>query len=148
MERLTKRLPNGRCAFAGDRSPTENVFAIPSILKRLAAYEDTGLEPEELMALVSQQNKPLTLEELFDLDQEPVWVHYFGCQAFHKSAWAFVCAKHGYCETARGGIERFEMYGKAWIAYHRKPEERTSALAESSAPAWAAYLQSRFLRVE
>lgn len=48
MERLTKRDNSGRATFSGDGSPVENVNKIPAILDRLAAYEDTGLEPDEL----------------------------------------------------------------------------------------------------
>ena len=54
---------------------------------RLAAYEDTGLMPEEIIGLCSmdrrakmaeilrkEKNAPLTLEELREMDGEPVWV--------------------------------------------------------------------------
>lgn len=48
MKRLTKRDISGRTMFGLDGSPLENVNKIPAILDRLAAYEDTGLEPEDL----------------------------------------------------------------------------------------------------
>lgn len=48
MERFTKRLENGRVRFEGNLSPTENALMLPKILERIADYEDTGLEPEEI----------------------------------------------------------------------------------------------------
>ena len=38
---------------------------------RLADYEDTGLEPEEITTLLNPPNAPLTLEELWKMDGEP-----------------------------------------------------------------------------
>ena len=48
MERLTYRNEYGQARFRGNGSPVENVQRIPSLIDRLAAYEDTGLEPEEV----------------------------------------------------------------------------------------------------
>ena len=49
MERLTVKRPDGRCAIANNdgASPTEQMLKIPKAIDRLAAYEDTGLEPED-----------------------------------------------------------------------------------------------------
>ncbi len=53
MERITDRLPNGT-AYVKSETGTEGVGAfttqrrIPEIITRLAAYEDTGLTPEEV----------------------------------------------------------------------------------------------------
>lgn len=43
---------------------------------RLAAYEDTGLSPEEIKALIAPLNDPLTLNELRKMDGDPVYVRY------------------------------------------------------------------------
>lgn len=42
---------------------------------KLAAYEDTGLTPEEIMGLKEPPNAPLTMEELQEMawKQTPVW---------------------------------------------------------------------------
>ena len=42
MERLTKIYPNGAWGISGD---------IDDAILRLAAYEETGLEPEEIIEL-------------------------------------------------------------------------------------------------
>lgn len=47
MDRLTYRQENGKAAFRSG-TPVENVQRYPAMLDRLAAYEDTGLEPEEI----------------------------------------------------------------------------------------------------
>ena len=50
MDRLTVRRSDGRFAIANKdgATPTEQVLKIPMVINRLAAYEDTGLEPEEI----------------------------------------------------------------------------------------------------
>ena len=50
MDRLTVRRSDGRFAIANKdgATPTEQVLKIPMVINRLAAYEETGLEPEEL----------------------------------------------------------------------------------------------------
>lgn len=110
---------------------------VPKLYDRLAAYEDTGLEPEEIvdlrrawdmyggeegiMALLDKPNDPLTPEELREMDGEPVWV----CHPLDKrsGAWALVDIKFDMCRVAGGGIAVFENCGKIWLAYRRKPEE-------------------------
>lgn len=60
MERLTKRRKDGRWALKNDDGaiPSEQINKILIAIDRLAAYEDTGLEPEEVTELVS----PKTVE--------------------------------------------------------------------------------------
>lgn len=73
MERLTERRdgwvmrnwchgPCRTCHVAGCAD-------ISTIIERLAAYEDTGFTPEEIMALISLPNAPLTLEELLEMEK-------------------------------------------------------------------------------
>lgn len=65
MERLTIRNSDGSVS-----QPTNTT--VEAVFYRLAAYEDTGLTPEEIMALTAP-NDPLTLEELREMDGDPVW---------------------------------------------------------------------------
>ena len=50
MERLTVKRPDGRWAIANNdgANPTEQMLKIPIVIDRLAAYEDTGLNPENM----------------------------------------------------------------------------------------------------
>ena len=58
MDRLTVRRSEGRFAIANKdgATPTEQVLKIPMVINRLAAYEDTGLEPEEITALIGNDH--------------------------------------------------------------------------------------------
>lgn len=50
MKRLTTYRADGRAAIANNENatPKQKVLKIPKVIDRLAAYEDTGLEPEEV----------------------------------------------------------------------------------------------------
>lgn len=101
---------------------------------RLAAYEDTGLTPEEIIGLCSmdrrarmaeilrkEESRPLTLDELREMDRELVWVDFPKCP--EASRWMLISTgRHcvydgllGYCD--------FDNYGKTWLAYRRRLEE-------------------------
>lgn len=67
-------------------------------------------------------NDPLTLEELREMDGEPVWVQEIeeprrGQWRIIKKPWYDV----GICLDSCGMLECEDM-GKVWLAYRRKPE--------------------------
>lgn len=69
-------------------------------------------------------NDPLTPEQLREMDRKPVWI----CDPDGSDGmWALVDLEYELCRTATGGIAIFDTYGKTWLAYRRKPEERTTA---------------------
>ena len=93
MDRLTKRDKKGRAYFDNDgvlirgangtfhqkKDMTaqyihDRFVALDKAIDLLAAYEDTGLEPQEIMAIISLPNPPLTLEELRKMDGEQIWI--------------------------------------------------------------------------
>lgn len=89
--------------------------------ERLAAYEDTGLTPEEIMKLIAPPNDPLSLEQVKGLNWEPIWVKRFnGAQGYYiaENVGSGLDLYRGGC-----GYESFSDYGKNWFAYRRKPEE-------------------------
>jgi hypothetical protein len=57
MDRLTVRRSDGRVAIANNdgATPLEQTMKIPLVLSRLAAYEDTGLEPEDLTRVFNEE---------------------------------------------------------------------------------------------
>lgn len=77
---------------------------------------------EELTAPPS--NAPLTLEELREMDGEPVWVT--SVNNGRGRSWTLVDTKYEICREVHGGLAVFENYGKTWLAYRRKPEEGTA----------------------
>ena len=71
------------------------------------------------------ENKPLTLEELQQMDGEPVWTVGTGANR-SKSYWCLVMRFRESVYTVVGDemveVGEFCQYGKTWLAYRRKPE--------------------------
>lgn len=68
MERITMQIGDGpeyAVAIGGGQKPTADDIA-KAVLSRLGAYEDTGLTPEEIHALVQREERAMTIEELLD----------------------------------------------------------------------------------
>lgn len=72
-------------------------------------------------------NDPLTLEELREMDGEPVWVVNSPTKREEGffDEWALVSVRRKNAESV-GTIYHFENYGDHWLAYRRKPEEGTT----------------------
>lgn len=128
MERLTKRIDgwvmrkgcHGICRAC---TGAECADLYPMI-DRLADYEDTGLTPEEVKALVPTPNGPLTMEELREMDGQPVWF----CKC-HNGLCNWCVIDHTN-ETniffTDGTVRLMSSYGDGWMAYRRRPEEETT----------------------
>ena len=83
------------------------------------------------------ENKPLTPDELREMDGEPVWVHEVTAEPIDGDYWAIIDANvtcaYDYgsgaaISPATDGKSRFAHtpfsdYGKTWLAYRSKPEE-------------------------
>lgn len=83
---------------------------------------------EKLCREVKYENLPLTLEQLREMDGEPVWVESFIRGL--ASHWAIVRGKYLSDGRFSDDMERCLLsadknsgYGIAWIAYRNKPEE-------------------------
>ena len=127
MNRLTEKRADGRWAISNNdgASPTEQMLKIPIAIDRLAAYEDTGLTPEEIMALIPLPNDPLTLEELREMDGEPVWVVPLNDFDILPANYLVNAYAEQIVVDKFGAYLDFEDYGKTWLAYRRRPEEGT-----------------------
>ncbi len=73
-------------------------------------------------ALNESPNEPLTLDELRQLDGEPVWIERIGGRTPYDSGVAVVSRKNNLCRTVDGCNAFFELYGTAWLAYRRKED--------------------------
>ena len=143
MDRLTIITPKGAALKMADTYPDE--FSVRADLMnryraaidRLAAYEDTGLMPDEIMELCSmherakmaellrnEENKPLTIDELREMDGELAWVEFSKCP--EASGWMLVDVNRHCVYNGLLGNCDFESCGKTWLAYRRKPEEGTT----------------------
>ena len=81
----------------------------------------------ERQPTLTPPNEPLTLEELREMDEEPVYVVPKDKPA-HCGGWCGVtvwkCDRYSYVSLLRDADSGwgFEKYGKTWIAYRRPPE--------------------------
>lgn len=85
--------------------PVEDLPALEMAIDALRAQQE------------AEKNEPLTLDELREMDGEPVWVVCLtdtdlSCWGFHDEDG--VC---GYCANFSD-----DDYGKTWLAYRRKPK--------------------------
>lgn len=137
MERLTVKCDDGHWGLSltiYDKAiPSRILEKLPIAIDRLAAYEDTGLTPEEIMGLCRmdrrakmaellrmEENKPLTPDDLPKMDGTPVWITKMDGGG---GAWMLVDAEYELCREAHGELAVFENCGKTWMAYRYKLEE-------------------------
>lgn len=97
-------------------------------LSLLRIFDAPNLDEAVKMAVAALRSQvdilpddPLTLEQLWEMDGEPVWL-----SGRHINSYDV------YCGYAISGIEQFykaalpaDEYGKIWLAYRRRPEEGT-----------------------
>ena len=146
MERLTSREPRvsgvpGVCCTHFEGSDCQAIQGRcadgclweEAAWDRLAAYEDTGLTPEEIMGLCRmdrrakmaellrmEENKPLTPDDLPKMDGTPVWITKMDGGG---GVWMLVDAEYELCREAHGEMAVFENCGKTWLAYRYKLED-------------------------
>ena len=108
-------------------------FAIQAVHMRgrLKKYEDIfftedGTERitlKDLQAMAAlPSNEPLTLEELREMDGEPVFIiPTRGSGGF--CTWMLVDTKYDLCREVHGEMAVFENCGKTWLAYRCRLEE-------------------------
>ena len=71
---------------------------------------------------VANRNDPLTMEELRQMDGEPVWVQSPGIPEYGR--WAIVEGAGENCLFLHDDFTCHD-YGKTWLAYRQKQEEGT-----------------------
>ena len=68
-------------------------------------------------------NEPLTLEQLREMNNEPIWVQ--NLEETDKSQWRIIHWDRGKYIVLQGISARgylLDEYGESWIAYRRPPE--------------------------
>lgn len=171
MERVTLREKDGNIAilniqWGGEkigefRLTKRELQALNYALERLAAYEDTGMRPEEIntakealmgrelarivefdgipierlieLAKAEKDNALLKPEQLLELDGQPVWVVNSESRQNDgfHNEWALVCVRRKTVESV-GTIYHFKNYFNTWLAYRRKPEEELQSGGDAS----------------
>ena len=73
-----------------------------------------------------EQNEPLTIEQLREMDGDPVWIVDVGPHKWCGPGWAIVDRDNCLVRTVKNwNAVFFESYGERWLAYRRPPEEET-----------------------
>ena len=75
------------------------------------------------MPTLTPPNEPLTLEQLREMNEEPVWVQ--NLEEPEKSQWRLLYWDRGKYLVLQGISVRgylLEEYGESWLAYRRPPE--------------------------
>lgn len=71
----------------------------------------------------AQTDDPLTVDNLLEMDGEPVWV----CKpSGANGVWGLVDREYQMIRLHGGGLAVWENNGKTWLAYRRKPEEEVT----------------------
>lgn len=102
MDRLTYRQENGKAAFRSG-TPVENVQRYPAMLDRLAAYEDTGLEPEEITEYLNATDEYVEASEegrLIVLPSDPYEMADVAQEILSRA-----CRLQREAEAALGGVD-------------------------------------------
>ena len=80
------------------------------------------------IATLSPPNEPLTLEQLREMDGEPVWIVDVGPHKWYGPGWAIVDRDNCLVRTVKNwNAVFFESYGERWLAYRRPPEGEEDA---------------------
>ena len=101
-----------------------NIVPMPVYLKALEAAANALCESAALRADAPPPNRPLTMEELREMDGQPVWF----CKC-HNGLCNWCVIDHTN-ETniffTDGTVRLMSSYGDGWMAYRRRPEEETT----------------------
>ena len=97
-------------------------IAMREVLEYFAKFElrDTAIRQQEAVTNRNGLNEPLTLDELRQMDGEPVWVQSPGVPEYGR--WAIVEGVGENCLFLHDDFTCHD-YGKTWMAYRQKPEE-------------------------
>lgn len=74
---------------------------------------------------IAPQDEPLTIEQLRQMDGQPVWIVDVGNRKWYGPSWAIVDREANLVRTVKNwNAVFFEKYGERWIAYRRPPERQ------------------------
>ena len=113
-----------RKTFSSQLENEENYFGRMHLQTTIDAVDMaiSALRQEEHFLDLTKMVEPLTLDELRQMDGEPVWVQSPGVPEYGR--WAIVEGVGENCLFLRDDFTCHD-YGKTWLAYRHKPEEET-----------------------
>ena len=111
-----------RKTFSGQLEKEENHFGRMHLQTTIDAIDMaiSALRQQEHFRDITKKVEPLTLDELRQMDGEPVWVQSPGVPEYGR--WAIVEGVGENCLFLHDDFTCHD-YGKTWPAYRQKPEE-------------------------
>ena len=111
-----------RKTFSSQLEKEENYFGRMHLQTTIDAIDMaiSALRQQDHFREVTKKVEPLTLDELRQMDGEPVWVQSPGVPEYGR--WAIVEGVGENCLFLHDDFTCHE-YGKTWLAYRQKPEE-------------------------
>ena len=123
MDDLRKDCPmrheNGNCTVAGGFCTAVNDPVCEALHNAFDCGHRSALRQQEHFRDLTKKVKPLTLDELRQMDGEPVWVQSPGVPEYGR--WAIVEGVGENCLFLRDDFTCHD-YGKTWLAYRQKPK--------------------------
>lgn len=92
-------------------------------------YDINEMPTIEPTSIAPSPSDPLTIEELREMDGEPVWIVHTDYTPFGKEYWGIVRdgfsgLPNCFVATRDENIQLlYSEYGKTWLAYRRKPKK-------------------------
>ena len=96
-----------------------NVAIVARFLAALKMSVNALTEQQNVTDTDVGKNDPLTLDELRQMDGEPVWVNHYNGGEWVTVHWN----RYDHISTSFKAVLRSEEYGGRWLAYRQKPEE-------------------------
>lgn len=84
----------------------------------------SALRQQETVTNRNGLNEPLTLDELQQMDGEPVWIRFIGGTVIRNDGW-FIVSEIGTSAIFLSGkvsvYKNIWYYGETWLAFRQKP---------------------------
>lgn len=117
MRAIDAELLEEKLSMLLDKIPPNMYGSLAHFTREL--IERVKIQPCFNVPDVSLPNAPLTLDELREMDGEPVWV----CEPNGANGvWGLVDLEYQMIRLHGGGLAIWENNDKSWLAYRRKPE--------------------------
>ena len=117
LQRLADMTGSRNVGRVVDKLTREKMLALKGVVPDVAGANVGGADDNVPI------NEPLTIEELREMDGEPVWIVDVGPHKWYGPGWAIVDRDNCLVRTVKNwNAVFFESYGERWLAYRRPPE--------------------------
>ena len=107
--------------------PAKDPAAVAALRAYAAATDNAELAADIINWVGAEPNVPLTIEQLREMDGEPVWIVDIGGRNWYGPGWAIVDRENDLVRTVKNwNPVFFEKYGERWLAYYRPAHRHES----------------------